>query len=424
MTTSARAVGSFPSPFEISTPPGCEGWEEMYPHYALFAEERREPDEARLWFWNSMHFPVPMPAFDITSTDGPYYALGELAEPRVRRPAGDGHRLPRRQLLHLHLGQPASPTRRRSPSGPSTSRSARATTSRTGTTLYAKWQHEDGGAPRRAQALEVPDLPEYEPEEVVFGDEDTRFYKVLDALLARAALCGADVAAPLRVPAARLRRVPDVLRLLQGGAARHPRPAHRADGRRHRRDHVPPGRGAAAARAAGGRHGRRLGVRRRAPAGGDRRGAREERRGPGVARGAREGQGPVVQHGHGRRPVPLLPQLVRRPEHPVRVDRRAHLARCRRARHRAPDRGARGASATASPRATRELLADEQRGPVPGAARAVAHGVPVRRGAQVLLRLLVPDRAGTTRSASSARCSPSTTTSRTPRTSSSSRATR
>src|SRR3954468_2285470 len=76
MATSERAVGSFPSPFEIETPPGCEGWEEMYPHYALFAEERREPDEARLWFWNSMHFPVPMPAFDVTSIDGPYYALG------------------------------------------------------------------------------------------------------------------------------------------------------------------------------------------------------------------------------------------------------------------------------------------------------------------------------------------------------------
>ena len=29
-------VGSFPSPYEIETPPGCEGWEEMYPYYALF----------------------------------------------------------------------------------------------------------------------------------------------------------------------------------------------------------------------------------------------------------------------------------------------------------------------------------------------------------------------------------------------------
>ena len=66
----------FPEPMSIATPEGCEGWEEMYPHYALFVEERREQDAGRLWFWNSMHFPLPMPAFDVASIDGPYYALG------------------------------------------------------------------------------------------------------------------------------------------------------------------------------------------------------------------------------------------------------------------------------------------------------------------------------------------------------------
>src|SRR5207302_4023316 len=47
------ATSAFPSPFEIETPPGCEGWEEMYPYYALFDERRRESDENRFWFWNS-----------------------------------------------------------------------------------------------------------------------------------------------------------------------------------------------------------------------------------------------------------------------------------------------------------------------------------------------------------------------------------
>ena len=37
--------GSFPSPYEIETPVGCEGWEEMYPYYALFDERRRATDE-------------------------------------------------------------------------------------------------------------------------------------------------------------------------------------------------------------------------------------------------------------------------------------------------------------------------------------------------------------------------------------------
>ena len=67
---------AFPAPRSIATPAGCEGWEEMYPHYALFEDTRAEADAGRLWFWNSMHFPVPMPAFDVASIDGPYYALG------------------------------------------------------------------------------------------------------------------------------------------------------------------------------------------------------------------------------------------------------------------------------------------------------------------------------------------------------------
>jgi pyruvate,water dikinase len=69
-------TSAFPSPYEIDTPPGCEGWEEMYPYHALFHEARREADENRFWFWNSMHFPVPMPAFDMVCVDSPYQALG------------------------------------------------------------------------------------------------------------------------------------------------------------------------------------------------------------------------------------------------------------------------------------------------------------------------------------------------------------
>ena len=48
----------------------------MYPYYALFDERRREADEKRFWFWNSMHFPLPMPAFDVACIDAPYQGLG------------------------------------------------------------------------------------------------------------------------------------------------------------------------------------------------------------------------------------------------------------------------------------------------------------------------------------------------------------
>jgi pyruvate, water dikinase len=69
VATSTRSVAEFPSPFSIETPPGCEGWQEMYSYWALFDEHRRESDEGRLWFWNSQHVPFPMPAFAMVEVD-------------------------------------------------------------------------------------------------------------------------------------------------------------------------------------------------------------------------------------------------------------------------------------------------------------------------------------------------------------------
>ena len=40
-----RELTGFPSPFDIPTPPGAEGWEAMYPYYSVFSEDRREVEE-------------------------------------------------------------------------------------------------------------------------------------------------------------------------------------------------------------------------------------------------------------------------------------------------------------------------------------------------------------------------------------------
>ena len=56
---------------------------------------------------------------------------------------------------------------------------APATTSSTGTSSTPSGA-EDGGAARGAHGAPGPDA-EYEPDEVMFGDEDTSFYEVLDA---------------------------------------------------------------------------------------------------------------------------------------------------------------------------------------------------------------------------------------------------
>ena len=48
MAASTETASAFPSPYEIATPPGCEGWEEMYPHYALFARRAARPTRPAL----------------------------------------------------------------------------------------------------------------------------------------------------------------------------------------------------------------------------------------------------------------------------------------------------------------------------------------------------------------------------------------
>jgi pyruvate,water dikinase len=63
---------SFPLPSQIAPVPGAEGWEAMYPYFSRFQPE----DDQRFWFYNSMHFPEVVPAFDGITSEIPYTAIG------------------------------------------------------------------------------------------------------------------------------------------------------------------------------------------------------------------------------------------------------------------------------------------------------------------------------------------------------------
>ncbi|MEN3309282.1 MAG: pyruvate, water dikinase [Micromonosporaceae bacterium] len=62
---------SFPLPSEVADVPGAEGWRSMYPYFTRFQPE----DDRRFWFYNAMHFPEPMPAFDTITAEIPYTAV-------------------------------------------------------------------------------------------------------------------------------------------------------------------------------------------------------------------------------------------------------------------------------------------------------------------------------------------------------------
>lgn len=63
---------SFPLPSEVADVSGAEGWQSMYPYFTRFLPE----DDERFWFYNAMHFPEPVPAFDAITAEVPYTAIG------------------------------------------------------------------------------------------------------------------------------------------------------------------------------------------------------------------------------------------------------------------------------------------------------------------------------------------------------------
>ncbi|RYZ67969.1 MAG: PEP-utilizing protein mobile subunit, partial [Proteobacteria bacterium] len=71
MSAHAETRG-FPLPSSLKVTPGTEGAQAAYPYYTQFAKG----DDERFWFYNSMHFPEPMSAFDMVTAEAAYCALG------------------------------------------------------------------------------------------------------------------------------------------------------------------------------------------------------------------------------------------------------------------------------------------------------------------------------------------------------------
>ncbi|HYW04621.1 MAG TPA: PEP-utilizing protein mobile subunit, partial [Gammaproteobacteria bacterium] len=62
----------FPLPSEVKPVAGTEGSESMYPYFTRVRPE----DDGKFWFYNSLHFPDPMPAFDMVTAEIAYIAMG------------------------------------------------------------------------------------------------------------------------------------------------------------------------------------------------------------------------------------------------------------------------------------------------------------------------------------------------------------
>jgi pyruvate, water dikinase len=155
---------SFPLPSEIADAPGAEGWQSMYPYFTRFQPE----DDERFWFYNSMHFPEPMPAFDVITAEVPYTAIGANTTRVFVLPTtlGIEHRIlnGRVYITAIPVTDPTEIERRLA-----------LFQERAGyyyenwDRLYEGWKARMEGLIREIEAVTVPQLPEFEDSEVVTG---------------------------------------------------------------------------------------------------------------------------------------------------------------------------------------------------------------------------------------------------------------
>lgn len=169
VSSPAAEAGSsrrFASPFAVPTPPGAEGWEEMFSYHALFRSERRASEERRAWFFEGMHFPEPLAPFDSVAVESIYLGLGQANTRIFCFPSALGWDY---RILNGYLY--FSPNTVTDPV--EIARRAQVFLPRAGhyyrhwDELYARWKEKVTNAIRALEELEIPDLPEVEDEATV-----------------------------------------------------------------------------------------------------------------------------------------------------------------------------------------------------------------------------------------------------------------
>jgi len=157
MTQPARPRG-FPLPSSLQVVPGTERAQAAYPYTVQFGAG----DDDRFWFYNSMHFPEPMSAFDMVTAEAAYCALG-ASNTRVHSlptTLGIDHRIINgRVYIGGNAVTDPAEIARRTEEFQKRAFYYYANWER----LYAQWREKMMKLIQDAQALPKPELPEFEP---------------------------------------------------------------------------------------------------------------------------------------------------------------------------------------------------------------------------------------------------------------------
>ena len=156
----------FPSPFEVTIPPDCEGWEEMYARHAVFGEARRGFEESRFWFQDGLHAAEPLYPFDSFLFEYAVVAMNQASARLFVEPRSLGVEC---RLLNGYIYLSANPV-----TDEATLESrAELFAGRAGhyyehwDELYEGWLEKVEAATTELAGLEVPEMPEIEDESIV-----------------------------------------------------------------------------------------------------------------------------------------------------------------------------------------------------------------------------------------------------------------
>ncbi|MDR5709766.1 MAG: PEP-utilizing enzyme [Armatimonadota bacterium] len=168
----------FPSPREVPTPNGGEGWEELYPYYLRFGEEW---EEQSLWLFGTIHFAEVLAPFDAIALEATHLALGQMSSRTFAVPPSMGIAA---RILNGYLYISPIPV----PDPQKVQERAQVFQARAGyyyahwKEIYAEWKQKVQGEIEHLKAISFPDLPEVEPESSV--TERRGYGSALDLLVA------------------------------------------------------------------------------------------------------------------------------------------------------------------------------------------------------------------------------------------------
>ena len=160
------AAARFPSPFETTIPPGCEGWEEMYARHVVFGEDRRGFEEGRFWFQDGLHAAEPLYPFDSIAFEYAMVAFNQASSRLFVVPPSLGAEC---RLLNGYVYLSANLVT----DEPTLARRAELYAGRGGyyfehwNELYQRWLERVEAATRDLVELEVPEMHELEDESIV-----------------------------------------------------------------------------------------------------------------------------------------------------------------------------------------------------------------------------------------------------------------